>query len=118
MLRAAVSRREVAEPDLESPAPGYDPIWTSLLAARPDLLYETYCTATAGMLLLAYSGYYTAMISSFVTRSLLLHRCCGRIIGLRLPRLFVHVLCEAVAGLDELDTVSERVHRVEATHMR
>jgi hypothetical protein len=28
------------------------------------------------------------------------------------------VLCEAVAGLDELDTVSERVHRVEATHMR
>ncbi len=45
-LRAAVARREVAEPDLETPAPGFDQIWTFLLAARPNLLYETYCTAT------------------------------------------------------------------------
>ena len=53
-LRAGVSRREVAEPALETPAPGYDPIWTFLLAARPNLLYETYCTAMADLLLLAY----------------------------------------------------------------
>ncbi len=56
MLRAGVSRRVVAEPDLETPAPGYDPTWTFLLAARPNLLYETYCTATADMLLLASPG--------------------------------------------------------------
>ena len=56
MLRVGVSRRVVAEPDLESPAPGYDPISTFLLAARPNLLYETYCTATADMLLLASHG--------------------------------------------------------------